>query len=251
MSNLYPFSSDPSIELIDIGGPSMVRAAAKNHEHVGVAHRVPSQYDAVLDELVATGDAVGRDAPRAWRARPSPTPRPTTRRSSRGSTAAGPSARRRPTPTRSCPRRCTSRSSARSVVRYGENPHQIGARYRVAGTTPWWDGVIQHAGSALSYLNLFDADAAWRLVHELAIDVPGLCAVAIIKHANASGAAVGATFADAFQKALDADPRAPSAGSSRVGGELDAALATRHRRRSPGRRHHRVVDRTPTRSTSS
>src|SRR5665213_4321955 len=52
--NLYPFSSDPSIELIDIGGPSMVRAAAKNHEHVGVLTN-PSQYDAVLEEIVATG----------------------------------------------------------------------------------------------------------------------------------------------------------------------------------------------------
>ena len=78
------------------------------------------------------------------------------------------------------------------VVRYGENPHQVGARYRAAGTTPWWDGVIQHAGTALSYLNLFDADAAWRLVHELVDDFPGLAAVAIIKHANAAGAAVGA-----------------------------------------------------------
>jgi phosphoribosylaminoimidazolecarboxamide formyltransferase/IMP cyclohydrolase len=112
------------------------------------------------------------------------------------------------------------------VVRYGENPHQIGARYRFAGTSPWWDGVTKHAGSALSYLNLFDADAAWRLVHELASDVPGLCAVAIIKHANASGAAVGATFADAFQKALDADSQSAFGGIIAVGGVLDAGLAT-------------------------
>jgi phosphoribosylaminoimidazolecarboxamide formyltransferase/IMP cyclohydrolase len=112
------------------------------------------------------------------------------------------------------------------VLRYGENPHQTGARYRVEGTTPWWDGVTQHAGSALSYLNLFDADAAWRLVHELAADVPGKSAVAIIKHANASGAAVGTSFADAFQKALDADAQSAFGGIIAVNGEIDVALAS-------------------------
>ena len=73
----------------------------------------------------------------------------------------------------------------------------MGARYRVAGSTPWWDGVVQHAGTALSYLNFFDADAAWRLVHELRLDAPDKKAVAIIKHANASGAALGSSLADA------------------------------------------------------
>src|SRR5665213_3392516 len=209
VSNLYPFDSNPSIELIDIGGPSMVRAAAKNHEHVGVLTN-PSQYDAVLEEIVATGtlsDATRHALARAAFAHTAgydalsdvdvvvpPTLHLTLERA--------------------------------QIVRYGENPHQTGARYRVAGTTPWWDGVTQHAGSALSYLNLFDADAAWRLVHELADDAPGQCAVAIIKHANASGAAVDATFADAFQKALDADAQSAFGGIIAVGGELDAALAS-------------------------
>ena len=53
------------------------------------------------------------------------------------------------------------------TLRYGENPHQQGARYRVHGTTSWWDGVEQHGGLALSYLNYYDADAAWQLVHDL------------------------------------------------------------------------------------
>jgi phosphoribosylaminoimidazolecarboxamide formyltransferase/IMP cyclohydrolase len=113
-----------------------------------------------------------------------------------------------------------------SVTRYGENPHQIGGRYRMAGTTPWWDGVEQHAGSALSYLNLFDADAAWRLVHELRSDWPGYCAVAIMKHANASGAALGSSLSDAFQKALDADPQSAFGGVVAVDGEVDVELAT-------------------------
>ena len=58
-------------------------------------------------------------------------------------------------------------------LRYGENPHQTGARYRTIGTTSWWDDVEQHAGMALSYLNLFDADAAWALVHDLGATTAG------------------------------------------------------------------------------
>src|SRR6202167_5245689 len=223
VSNLYPFSTDPSIELIDIGGPSMVRAAAKNHEHVAVLTS-PSQYDAVLNELISTGSL--SDATRHALAR-----------AAFAHTAAydaqivawldgGGAVGDAPSDVDAgAPSTVHLTLERASVVRYGENPHQIGARYRVAGTTPWWDGVTQHAGSALSYLNLFDADAAWRLVHELASDVPGQCAVAIIKHANASGAAVGATFADAFQKALQADSQSAFGGIIAVNGELDSELA--------------------------
>jgi phosphoribosylaminoimidazolecarboxamide formyltransferase/IMP cyclohydrolase len=224
VSNLYPFTSDPSIELIDIGGPSMVRAAAKNHEHVGVLTS-PSQYDAVLEEIVTTGSL--SDATRHALAR-----------AAFAHTAAydaqivawlddGGAVGDEPSDVeRVVPSTLHLTLERAQVVRYGENPHQIGARYRIAGTTPWWDGVTQHAGSALSYLNLFDADAAWRLVHELASDVPEMSAVAIIKHANASGAAVGTSFADAFQKALDADSQSAFGGIIAVGGELDAALAS-------------------------
>ena len=225
VSNLYPFSSDRSIELIDIGGPSMVRAAAKNHEHVGVLTS-PSQYQPVLDELVSTGTL--SDATRHALAR-----------AAFAHTAAydaqivawldgGGAIGDQPTDVDAViPSTLHLTLERAQLVRYGENPHQTGARYRFAGTTPWWDGVTQHAGSALSYLNIFDADAAWRLVHELASDVPGQCAVAIIKHANASGAAVGATFTDAFQKALDADAQSAFGGIIAVGGGLDAELASR------------------------
>jgi phosphoribosylaminoimidazolecarboxamide formyltransferase/IMP cyclohydrolase len=224
VSNLYPFSSDPSIELIDIGGPSMVRAAAKNHEHVGVLTS-PTQYDAVLEELVATGTL--SDATRHALAR-----------AAFAHTAAydaqivawldgGGAVGDAPSDVDAVvPSTLHLTLERAAVVRYGENPHQIGARYRIAGTTPWWDGVTQHAGSALSYLNLFDADAAWRLVHELASDIPGQCAVAIIKHANASGAAVGVTFVDAFEKALAADAQSAFGGIIAVNGELDSELAS-------------------------
>ncbi|HEY5439297.1 MAG TPA: bifunctional phosphoribosylaminoimidazolecarboxamide formyltransferase/IMP cyclohydrolase PurH, partial [Acidimicrobiales bacterium] len=181
--NLYPFSSDPSIELIDIGGPSMVRAAAKNHEHVGVLTS-PGQYGAVLAELSQSGtlsDATRHQLARAAFAHTAAYDAQIVAWMDGGG-AIGESPQSKVDEV--LPDTVHLTLERASVVRYGENPHQVGARYRVAGTSPWWDGVIQHAGSPLSYLNLFDADAAWRLVHELARDIPKTSAVAIIKHAN-------------------------------------------------------------------
>jgi phosphoribosylaminoimidazolecarboxamide formyltransferase/IMP cyclohydrolase len=222
--NLYPFTSDPSIELIDIGGPSMVRAAAKNHQYVGVLTS-PSQYDAVLEEITLSGtlsDATRHALARAAFAHSAAYDAEIVVWLDGGG-AIGEAPHGVDAVLASTLHLTLERAA---VVRYGENPHQTGARYRFAGTTPWWDGVTQHAGSALSYLNLFDADAAWRLVHELNVDVPDSCAVAIIKHANASGAAVGASFVDAFRKALDADPQSAFGGIIAVGGDLDHALAS-------------------------
>jgi phosphoribosylaminoimidazolecarboxamide formyltransferase/IMP cyclohydrolase len=222
--NLYPFASDPSIELIDIGGPAMVRAAAKNHAHVGVLTS-PSQYASVLQEIVTTGslsNATRHALARAAFAHTSAYDAQVVRWLDRGGVLGeAPSDRDAVVP------ETLQLSLERAeVTRYGENPHQIGARYRFAGTTPWWDGVTKHAGSALSYLNLFDADAAWRLVHELSADAPGLNAVAIIKHANASGAALGSSLADAFAKALAADPQSAFGGVVAIDGHVDEALAT-------------------------
>lgn len=183
--NLYPFSSNPSIELIDIGGPTMVRAAAKNHRHVGVVTN-PEQYEAVLTEITTSGslsDATRHELARAAFAHTATYDADVAKWFNAGAVFGG-----APSATDAVVPSTLHLSLERAeVTRYGENPHQVAARYRVSGTTPWWDGVTQHAGSALSYLNFFDADAAWRLVHELASDVPGRDAVAIIKHANASG----------------------------------------------------------------
>ena len=221
--NLYPFSSDPSIELIDVGGPTMVRAAAKNHQHVGVVTN-PSQYATVLYELGDTGALshhTRHDLARAAFAHTAAYDAQIVRWLDGGGViGATPSALDAVVPAT-----LHLELERAEVVRYGENPHQIGARYRLAGTTPWWDGVIQHAGSTLSYLNLFDADAAWRLVHELRDDAPGYCAVAIIKHANASGAALGSTLVDAFERALAADPQSAFGGIVAIGGHLDPVLA--------------------------
>ena len=222
--NLYPFSMDPSVELIDIGGPTMVRAAAKNHEHVGVVTS-PSQYDDVLFEIEEHGslcDATRHALARAAFAHTADYDAQIVRWFDDGGALGEP-----PTPSEELiPPTLHLTLERADVVRYGENPHQIGARYRFAGTTPWWDDVVQLAGTALSYLNLFDADAAWRLVHELALDAPGQAAVAIIKHANASGAALGETFADAFVKALAADAQSAFGGIIAINGELDRELAT-------------------------
>jgi phosphoribosylaminoimidazolecarboxamide formyltransferase/IMP cyclohydrolase len=221
--NLYPFTSHPSIELIDVGGPTMVRAAAKNHEHVGVVTS-PTQYAEVLDEITETGTLshVTRHAlARAAFAHTAAYDAQIVRWMDQGGAiGAEPNRTEEVVP----PTLHLSLERA-DVVRYGENPHQIGARYRNIGTTPWWDGVTQHAGSPLSYLNLFDADAAWRLVHELVADAPTMSAVAIIKHANASGAALGVSLNDAFTKALAADPQSAFGGIIAVAGEVSDELA--------------------------
>ena len=111
-------------------------------------------------------------------------------------------------------------------LRYGENPHQTGARYREVGTTSWWDGVEQHGGMALSYLNLFDADAAWGLANDLATTF-GQPAVAIIKHANPCGAAVAATLPDAYQRAFECDERSAFGGIVALSHPVDDATVER------------------------
>jgi phosphoribosylaminoimidazolecarboxamide formyltransferase/IMP cyclohydrolase len=222
--NLYPFTSNPSIELIDIGGPTMVRAAAKNHRHVGVVTN-PTQYAAVLAEITKTGalsDATRHELARAAFAHTA---------SYDAAVAswfdAGALFGETPSPTEAVvPETLRLILERAEVTKYGENPHQIAARYRVAGSSSWWDGVTKYAGTGLSYLNFFDADAAWRLVHELDHDLPGHEVVAIIKHANASGAALGSSLGDAFAKALDADPQSAFGGIIALGGVVDAEVAT-------------------------
>ncbi|MGP0031222.1 MAG: bifunctional phosphoribosylaminoimidazolecarboxamide formyltransferase/IMP cyclohydrolase [Acidimicrobiales bacterium] len=227
VSNLYPFSSDPSIELIDIGGPTMVRAAAKNHDHVGIVTS-PADYAVVLDELRRSGSL-------------SPATRRRLARAAFAHTAAYDAAivawldAGGPHPVAGAdadeealgavlPPSLHLTLERATVLRYGENPHQRGARYRLAGASSWWDDVVQHGGRALSYLNLFDGDAAWRLVHELAADA-GRPAVAIIKHANPCGAAVADDLVTAYQRALECDVQSAFGGVVAIGGTVTDAVA--------------------------
>ena len=105
-------------------------------------------------------------------------------------------------------------------LRYGENPHQHGARYRMHGTTSWWDTAVQHGGKDLSYLNLYDTEAAWRLVHQF--DRP---AVVIVKHANPCGVAVASTASEAYRLANACDPVSAFGGIVAVNRKVDADLA--------------------------
>jgi phosphoribosylaminoimidazolecarboxamide formyltransferase / IMP cyclohydrolase len=234
--NLYPFGAEASTfehgaaraeELIDIGGPALIRAAAKNHTQVGVVVD-PAGYRAVLDELRTSGSL-------------SDTTRRELARAAFACTAAydaaivrwfddtgGPASGELPESLHLTYRR------EPLALRYGENPHQRAALYRAepgvgAGDgegEPWWAAMTQHGGVALSYLNLYDADAAWLLVNDLAIrfDRP---AAAIIKHANPCGAAIASTLADAYQHAFECDERSAFGGIVALSRVVDEATVER------------------------
>jgi phosphoribosylaminoimidazolecarboxamide formyltransferase/IMP cyclohydrolase len=218
--NLYPFSSDPSIELIDIGGPAMVRAAAKNHAHVGVVTD-PLDYEPVLAELRADGVL-------------SPTTRRRLARSAFATTAAydaqivawldargAAAAAGAPTGDDALPEEFSITLRRRQVLRYGENPHQVGARYATVGQAGWWDSAIQHGGKEMSYLNVFDADAAWRLVHSLG-DGP---AAVVIKHANPCGVALADDITTAYVRAHECDTVSAFGGIVAVNRPVTVAMA--------------------------
>ncbi|MCJ7438645.1 MAG: bifunctional phosphoribosylaminoimidazolecarboxamide formyltransferase/IMP cyclohydrolase [Acidimicrobiia bacterium] len=217
VSNLYPFFERPEIETIDVGGPAMTRAAAKNHAWVGIVTS-PDQYDLVLTELRANDGALTDETRRSLALE------------AFARTAAYDAAIVRWFQgDELLPRHLVvSLERTDEELRYGENPHQQAARYRITGTTSWWDDVRQHAGLALSYLNYYDADAAWRLVHDLVIaggsDSP---ACAIIKHANPCGVAVSDDLASAYQLALECDERSAFGGIVTVNRPLDMATVER------------------------
>ena len=190
--NLYPFTSNPSIELIDIGGPAMVRASAKNHANVAVVVD-PDDYAVVLAELerqgeitLATRRRLARDAFAhtaaydaaivSW------------------FDAAQPEGDALPPTIHLALERA-------EILRYGENPHQQGARYRFAGAHGWWDSMVQHGGKNLSYLNIYDTEAAWRLVNDF--EDP---ACVIVKHANPCGVALADDVTEAYSRANACDP---------------------------------------------
>jgi phosphoribosylaminoimidazolecarboxamide formyltransferase/IMP cyclohydrolase len=224
VSNLYPFGASldsfehgasRAEELIDIGGPAMIRAAAKNFRDVGILTH-PSQYQQVVDELKADGVLSDETKRRLARTAFAHTAAYDAAIVGWFDEVAGD-----PLPP-------TIHLALERVqdLRYGENPHQTGARYREVGTTSWWDGVEQHGGMALSYLNLFDADAAWGLANDLA-GTFGKPAVAIIKHANPCGAAVADTLPDAYQRAFECDERSAFGGIVALSHPVDDATVER------------------------
>ena len=216
--NLYPFEAtvakgapaEDCIENIDIGGPALIRAAAKNHDFVAVLTE-PDQYQQVLAELDAHGGttlALRRTLAGAAYARTA---------AYDAAIAAWFAEQRGDT----FPTRLTVAGTLRQTLRYGENPHQAAGFY-VSGSAPR-PGVATAAqvqGKELSYNNLNDTDAAFECVAEF--DAP---TVVIVKHANPCGVASAATLADAWDLALRCDPVSAFGGIIAVNRRLDAAAA--------------------------
>jgi len=218
--NLYPFAAtvasgaepDAVVEQIDIGGPSMVRAAAKNHPSVAVVVD-PARYDDVLAAVAAGGfdlAARRRLAAAAF-----------AHTAAYDTAVAGWFAQQTLTDDEQGWPAVTGNALTRSaVLRYGENPHQQAAVYADPTSLPGIAQAVQLHGKAMSYNNYVDADAALRA----AFDFAGP-AVAIIKHANPCGIAVGSDVADAHAKAHACDPVSAYGGVIAANREVSAAMA--------------------------
>jgi phosphoribosylaminoimidazolecarboxamide formyltransferase/IMP cyclohydrolase len=200
--NLYPFEAtiakgagfDEAIENIDIGGPAMIRAAAKNHEWVTVVVD-PEDYALVVAELTAGGVGVETRRKLAEIA----FARTAAYDSAVSNWFAGASPESKDFEP---PRRRSFSGLLRQKLRYGENPHQQAAFYATGEKRFGAATSVQLQGKELSYNNINDTDAAYELVAEFDPKVP---ACAIIKHANPCGAALGSSLADAYRKALACD----------------------------------------------
>jgi len=229
--NLYAFEKTAQkpgaefaeiIENIDIGGPSMVRSAAKNFEDVAIV-TAPADYPALVEELAANSGALSRAT--RWRLA----------KAAFASTAAYDTAiaNTLETLTNEDPHTAAVFSEEKfpaalrvnyplaNTLRYGENPHQNAALY-TDGSGTGIAGGKQLQGKELSFNNLVDLDACWNLVQEFPQDA---AAVAIIKHTNPCGAATGSTVLEAYTQALAADPVSAFGGVIGINREVDAAAA--------------------------
>ena len=222
--NLYPFRETvaradcklaEAIENIDIGGPAMLRSAAKNYEHVA-AVTDPLDYAPLLDELEGSKGAIGtatrfRLAQKAFShtaAYDGAISNYLTAIDAAGARAA-------------FPQRLNLQFDLAQPLRYGENPHQAAAFYRDAVPAPGSLGNYRQVqGKELSYNNIADADAAWECVKTL-----GEPACVIVKHANPCGAAVAASPAEAYRKAFATDPTSAFGGIIAFNRELDGKAA--------------------------
>jgi phosphoribosylaminoimidazolecarboxamide formyltransferase/IMP cyclohydrolase len=237
--NLYAFektSAQPGvafghlIENIDIGGPSMVRSAAKNFEDVAIVTRV-ADYQGLRNELQSTGGALSRET--RWRLAKQAFATTAAYDSAIASTLeriAEAPASDAPAPLESneFPEILRISMSLAETLRYGENPHQRAALY-ADGSGLGVAGARQLQGKELSYNNLVDLDACWELARELNPSGAGQPAVAIIKHTNPCGAATGATVLEAYRKAFECDPVSAFGGvigtNSPVDGEAAEEIA--------------------------
>ncbi len=219
--NLYPFEQtvesgadfETCIENIDIGGPALIRAAAKNHDDVLVVTS-PEDYEAVLAELQANDGCTSLSFRRQMAAKAY------ARTAAYDAAISSWFAREQGV---DFPERITVSARLRQTLRYGENPHQSAAFYTFARPGPGVASAEQLQGKELSYNNINDTDAAFELVSEFGDW--GQPAVAIIKHANPCGVAMGSTLTEAYQKALACDPVSAFGGIVAVNRPLTAEAA--------------------------
>jgi phosphoribosylaminoimidazolecarboxamide formyltransferase/IMP cyclohydrolase len=222
VSNLYPFeatvakgaSFDEAIENIDVGGPAMIRAAAKNHEWVTVIVD-PEDYFRVLAEI-ETGAVSGQTRKRLAQIAFARTAAYDSAVSAWLAEEAAKAGDTEPA------RRRSFAGTLRQKLRYGENPHQEAAFYATGEKRFGVATAVQLQGKELSYNNINDTDAAYELVAEFDPAVP---ACAIIKHANPCGVALGSSLADAYTKALSCDPVSAFGGVLAFNAPLDGPTA--------------------------
>ena len=222
VSNLYPFEETVAsgadartvVENIDIGGPAMIRAAAKNHGYVAVVVD-PADYAALTAALDANDGATSLELRRRLAAKAF------ARTAAYDAAISGwfaASLDDRLPPWRSFA------GQLAETLRYGENPHQSAALYRTGDRRPGVATARQLQGKQLSYNNINDTDAAYELVAEF--DPAVSAAVAIIKHANPCGVATATTLAEAYRKALRTDPVSAFGGIVALNRPLDAEAAS-------------------------
>src|SRR5205085_5074471 len=219
--NLYPFEATVAkgaafadcVENIDIGGPAMIRSAAKNHADVLVVVD-PADYGAVLAELAAHGGATTSDFRARFAAKAF------ARTAAYDAAIANWFAERAG---ESAPGRRTFSGQLVEALRYGENPHQSAAFYRTAEPRFGVATARQVQGKQLSYNNLNDTDAAYECLAEF--DARRGAACVIVKHANPCGVAEGENLVDAYRKALACDPVSAYGGIVALNQKLDAEAA--------------------------
>ncbi|MCP4314991.1 MAG: bifunctional phosphoribosylaminoimidazolecarboxamide formyltransferase/IMP cyclohydrolase [Hyphomicrobiales bacterium] len=220
--NLYPFEDVSAaggdyptmVENIDIGGPAMIRAAAKNHAYVTVITD-PADYDSLISELDASGGTVSRPFRQQMAARAF------ARTAAYDTAISNWFADKLSLPT---PRHRAVAGTLKDVMRYGENPHQTAGFYVNGDRRPGVATAMLHQGKQPSYNNINDTDAAFELVGEFDPEIAAACA--IIKHANPCGVATGADLAGAYGKALACDSVSAFGGIVALNGTLDAAAAS-------------------------
>ena len=219
--NLYPFEAiversgdfDACIENIDIGGPAMIRAGAKNHASVTVVVE-PKDYARVLAEMDAHDGATTLALRKALAAKAY------ARTGEYDAAIASWFAGKLDDKT---PQTMLIAGKLAQALRYGENPHQQAAFYRTGEKRFGVATAMQLQGKALSYNNINDTDAAYELVAEF--DPAASVAVAIIKHANPCGVAIGATIAEAYARAFACDPVSAFGGIVALNRALDEDAA--------------------------